>query len=469
LSDQSVKASELAAKKGILSSALLAVVEVTGALLSGSLGLLSSAVNTLMDFMAAIITFFAVREGSKPPDEVHMYGHEKIESTAAIGEILLLLIVCAWITYTAVSQLVSGGEELENFWIGLGTNFISIAVDIFAYMSMKLSTKKRKSGAMEAGALHFLNDLLIAFVVIIGLGFYRFGVWYADSIAALVIVVFIIYSSMSVVRDSAAVLLDTAPRGIVKELRGRILGVEGVKDCHHIRIRRAGSKFFVDAHVEIEGHIPLNQVHSITSRIEEEIMRVFPNSDVLIHTEPYTAEDPLMVIRDIASQFAEIKGIHGIIVRIVGGKLSISYHLELESRISVKDAHDIASRLEDQVRAKLHNVSTIISHLEPTTELMKPMDESPKELNRLEHLIVQVSQSFPEVRSSHEIQILTSDKRYSVTLHCTIDDSMTLAQAHEIATKMEEKIKRLDEKIEQVTIHCEPESEISMVSNSQEV
>jgi len=467
--EQSVKASELAAKRGILSGAILTVVEVTGALLSGSLGLLSSAFNTLMDFMAAIITFFAVKEGNKPPDEVHMYGHEKIESTAAIGEILLLLIVCSWITYTAFSRLMSGEADVEMFWIALGTNFISIAVDIFAYMSMRLSSKRRKSDAMEAGALHFLNDLLIAVVVILGLAFYRYGVWYADSVAALGIVVFIVYSSISVIRNSVSVLLDSAPRGVVRQLRKQILSVEGVEECHQIRIRRAGSKFFVDAHVEIDGHTPLNQAHFITLRIEEEVVKVFPNSDVLIHTEPHAAEDPLAVIRDVASQLTEIKDIHGIIVRIVGGKLFISYHLELESGISVKDAHDIASRLEDQLRAKLHNISTIISHLEPTTELMKPVDASPKELSRLEKLIIQVSHSFPEVRSSHEIQILTSEKRYSVTLHCTIDGSMTLAQAHDIATRMEEKIKSIDEKIEQVTIHCEPESEVPMRTASQGV
>jgi len=240
-----------------------------------------------------------------------------------------------------------------------------------------------------------------------------------------------------------------------------------VKDCHHLRVRRAGSKFFVDAHVEIEGYIPLNQAHSITSRIEEEIEKVFPNSDVLIHTEPHTAENPLAVIRGIASQLPEIKDTHGIVIRDVGGKLSVSYHLELESGISVKDAHDIANRLEDQLRAKLNNISTIISHLEPTTEQVKLINGSSKELSRLENLIVQVSQGFPEIKSSHEIQILISEKGYNVALHCTVDGSMTLAQAHEIATRMEEKIKGVDEKIDQVVIHCEPESETLMRSASQ--
>ncbi|MEM2915300.1 MAG: cation diffusion facilitator family transporter, partial [Candidatus Bathyarchaeia archaeon] len=238
----SAKAGESAAKKGIFAGALLTAIEVTGGLISGSLGLISSALNTLMNFIAAVIMFFAVREGSKPPDEIHMYGHEKIEPVAAIVEILLLFIVCSWITYSALSRLMSGVGHIELFWIALGTNFISILIDIFVYLNLKSSSKKRKSEAIDAGALHFMNDLLVAFVVIAGLVLYWFGVWYADSIAALGIVVFIIYSSFNVVRDSFATLMDTAPRGVVEQLRKQILSFEGVEDCHHIRARRVGSK-----------------------------------------------------------------------------------------------------------------------------------------------------------------------------------------------------------------------------------
>ncbi len=446
---------ELAAKKGILAGALLTAVEFTGGLVSGSLGLLSSASNTLTDFMAAVMTFFAVRESSKPPDEVHMYGHEKIESATAIGEILLLFIACSWILYTAFLRLMSGGQEIELLWVALGINFASIVIDMFAYLNLKGSSKKHKSQVMEAGALHFMNDLLIAVVVIIGLVFYSFGAWYADSIAALCIVGYTIYSGLNVIRDSFSTLMDIAPKGVLNEIKEQILMVDGVKDCHHLRVRRAGSKFFVDAHVEIDGQIPLNQAHSIASSIEEQIVRVFPDSDILIHTEPHTGEDPIAVIRNIASQISEIKNIHGIAVETLGEKLSVSYHLELEPEISVKSAHEIANRLEERLKTELKNVSAIVSHLEPTIGLVES-HYSPQLSSSLQKRITQVCQSLSEVRSVHEVQILNRYGRYSVTLHCAIDDSMTLVQAHEVATKIEEKIKMTDEKIDQVIVHCEP-------------
>ncbi|MFX0200153.1 MAG: cation diffusion facilitator family transporter, partial [Candidatus Hodarchaeota archaeon] len=330
--------SESAAKKGILAGALLTAVEVAGGLASGSLGLLSSAFNTLMDFVAAVVTFFAVRESSKPADEAHMYGHEKIESAAAIGEILLLFVVCSWILYTAFSRLVSGERDIKLLWVAFGTNFVSIIVDAFAYFNLKVSSKENKSEAIEAGALHFLNDLLIALVVIIGLVFYSFGVRYADSIAALCIVGYIVYSGLNVIRNSFSTLMDAAPKGVLDQVKEQILRVDGIEDCHHLRVRRAGSKFFVDAHVKIDGQIPLNQAHNIASNIEDQITKAFPNSDILIHTEPHTGEDPIAIVREVASQMPEIKGIHGITVKTLGDKLSVAYHLELEPEISVRSA-----------------------------------------------------------------------------------------------------------------------------------
>jgi cation diffusion facilitator family transporter len=450
------KSSESASKRGILAGAVLAAIEVAGGLLSGSLGLLSSSFNTLMDFLAAIIMFFAVRESSKPPDEVHMYGHEKIESAAAISEIMLLVLACSWIVYSAYLRIMSNEQKIEFFWVAFLTNFASISIDLFAYLNLKASTKKQRSEAIEAGALHFLNDLLIAVIVIVGLIFYWFGVWIADSIAALCIVAYVLFSGSKIIRESYATLTDAAPQGISNKVKEQILSVEGVSDCHHLRIRRAGAKFFVDAHITLAGGMTLYQAHSVTSIIEERVSKILPHSDIMIHTEPHTGKDPVTTVRTIASHIPEIKGIHEITVETIGGKLLISYHIELESKITITSAHEIANSLEQRIKEELKNVSTIISHLEPAPETARTgYSREPDKL--LEKEVARISQSMPEVRSLHEIEILAREERYNVTLHCEVDSSVTLAQAHEIATKIEEKIKAVDNRIDQVSVHCEPQ------------
>ena len=450
------ESSESASKKGMLSGAVLAVIEVAGGVVSGSLGLLSSSFNTLMDFLASVIMFFAVRESNKPPDEVHMYGHEKIESAAAISEILLLVLACSWIVYNAYVRLTASTQEIELFWVAFFTNFASIAIDLFAYVKLKASTKRRESEAVEAGALHFLNDLLIAVIVIIGLGFYWFGVWYADSVAALCIVAYIVYSGVKIIRSSFATLMDAAPHGYTKKVKEQILSVEGVSDCHFLRIRKAGSKYFVDAHISLAGGMTLFQAHSVASVIEERITKFLPHSDIMIHTEPHTGKDPVATIRAIALHFPEIKGIHEITVKSISGRNQLSYHIEIDSKIPISSAHEIADSLEKRLKEELKNVSTVISHLEPAPEMLET-GYSRESDSLLENEVERILESMPEVRSIHEIEILKRDGMYNVTLHCGVDSSATLAQAHETATRIEEKIKASNSRVSQVGVHCEPQ------------
>jgi len=450
-----LKSSESASKKGIIASGFLAVVEVTGGLLSGSLGLLSSSFNTLTDFFASIIMLVAVRESNRPPDEVHMYGHEKIESAAAVAEVLLLVAACSWIVYNAFLRIVANEQKIEFFWAAFFINFISIAIDFFAYKKLKSSVKEQRSEAIEAGALHFLNDLLIAAVVIIGLVFYNFGIWIADSIAALCIVTYVLFSGIKILRESYESLIDVAPPGISKKLKDQILSVEGVKDCHHLRVRRAGRKHFVDAHVILAGGLTLYQAQSVTSTLEERILQILPNSDVMIHTEPHSGKDPASTIRAIASQIPEIRDLHGITVKNIEGKLLISFHIELDSKITIASAHEITNNLEQRLKEELKDISTIITHLEPVPEMSGTgYCREPAEL--LEREVARISQTIPEVQSLHDLEILTRDGKYNVTLHCAVDSFVTLAKAHEIATKIEEKIKAIDSRITQVSVHCEP-------------
>ena len=448
---------ESASKKGVLAGATLTVIEVTGGFVSGSLGLLSSSFNTLMDFLASIIMFFAVRESSKPPDEVHMYGHEKVESIAAVSEILLLFLTCSWIVYNAFLRIIANQQTIGLFWVAFLTNFASITIDLLAYTKLKSSTKKQKSEAVEAGALHFLNDFLIAVIVIIGLIFYNLGVWIADSIAALCIVAYILYSGIRMLRIPYATLIDAAPPGISEKVKNQILTVDGVKDCHYLRIRRAGQKNFVDAHVTLSGGMTLYQAHSITSTIEERISKILPNSDILIHTEPYSGKDVVTKIRAIASDVSEIRDVHGISVKTINGELFISYHIELDPKITIAAAHEIADRLERLLKDKLPKVSTIISHLEPSSEI-SGTEYSHKSTVFLEKEIQKISLSIPEVHSLHELEILVRDGKYNVTVHCEIDSSITLTRAHEIATKIEEKIRSIDNRVNQVSVHCEPQT-----------
>ncbi|MEM3070728.1 MAG: cation-efflux pump [Candidatus Bathyarchaeia archaeon] len=445
-----------AARSGVAAGLLLTTIELTGGLLSGSLALLSSAINTFMSLLASVLSLIAVREGGRPPDEEHPYGHEKVESFAAIGEVALLLVTCTWLLYSAANRLITGSAEIRFYWIALGTNLASIIIDSYAYTRLRKASRSEVSEALDAGALHFLNDLLIAFIVILGISLYGVGLWYADPLAATVVVAYTIYSGVDVFKRSVDILIDTAPRGLAEEIKKRILKVEGVQSCHRLRVRRAGSKHFVDVHVEVDGHVPLSKAHSISDAIESQINELLPEADVTIHAEPWTSGDPTSKIRRVASEIQGIKGIHEVGVSEVGGSLIVSYHLEMDPRTSLEKAHEVAEEMERRLREALGEGTVILSHLEPAEPPSAHKWVRPRETKELRRRILEAAEGYPEVMSVHEIRSLSSEEGLLITLHCMVEGSTPLERAHEISTMMEERIKAIDPRIKYVIIHCEP-------------
>ena len=445
-----------AARSGVAAGSLLTVIELSAGLLSGSLALLSSAVNTMMSLFASIISLLAVWEGGKPPDEGHPYGHGKVEAFAALGEVGLLLGACSWLVYSAANRLASGRAEIEFYWLALGTNLASIAIDSYAYTRMKRASE---SEALGAGALHFMNDLLIALIVILGISLYGVGIWYADSIAAMGVVAYTLYSSLDVIKGSINTLMDAAPGGIADRIRERIVGVDGVHSCHRLRVRRAGSKHFVDVHVEVDGHLPLSRVHSISDSIESEIAQLLPGADVTIHMEPGASRDSISEVRRIASEFKEIRGIHEVGMSVVGGSHIISYHLEMDPDISLERAHAAAEEMEKRLKGVFGENVIILSHLEPAKPPTAHRWADPKDMRELRGRILEAAEDFSDIISIHEIRSLASQEGLLITLHCLVEGSTTLERAHEISTSMEEKVKAIDPRITYVVIHCEPAPE----------
>jgi len=174
--------------------------------------------------------------------------------------------------------------------------------------------------------------------------------------------------------------------------------------------------------------MPLYRAHSIASRIEDEISRILPNSDIAIHTEPQVGGDLTTIIRNIASEIPGIQGVHGIIVRKIARHISISFHIEIDPNVSIFQAHSIASQLEEQIRSKLKNVSSVITHLEPASKSSE-FTYSTESGNILQRKILQIKEEIPEIISLHNIQLLLRKGKYSISLHCSVNASLSLEKS----------------------------------------
>jgi len=179
------------AVSSVLASALLTILKLVAGLMTGSIGILSEAAHSLLDFGAAAMTWFAVNMSSKPADRKHHYGHAKIESITALIEAGLLLLTSVWIISAATERLLGGEAEVNVTWYAIAVLIISIIVDFSRARALSKVAKETNSAALEADALHFSSDILSSAVVLIGLLFVSHGIFWADAAAGIAVAVLV--------------------------------------------------------------------------------------------------------------------------------------------------------------------------------------------------------------------------------------------------------------------------------------
>jgi cation diffusion facilitator family transporter len=296
---QAQKEKNKAAGTSVLAAVGLTVFKLIVGTVTNSLGILAEAAHSGLDLAAALMTWFAVRISGRPADKEHQFGHGKVENLSALFETLLLLLTSAWIIYEAVQRLFYKTEEVEISIWSFVVMATSIVVDINRSRMLYKAARKHNSQALEADALHFSTDIWSSSVVIIGLigvtvaRFVSGLSWMvqADAIAAMVVAVIVIYVSGELGWRTIQALLDAAPKGKRDQIVKTVEALDGVADCHAVRIRPSGASWFVDLHVTMDGERTLNESHSITEIIEKEIHKILPGSDATVHVEPLEMVD----------------------------------------------------------------------------------------------------------------------------------------------------------------------------------
>ena len=283
-----------AALNSVAAAFLLTGLKVVVGMLSGSLGILAEAAHSGLDLAAAIVTLIAVRAASKPPDRDHAYGHGKVENLSALVETLLLLATCAWIIRESVLRLTSHHVQVDASIWAFAVMGISIAVDISRSRMLYRVAAKHRSQALEADALHFSTDIWSSAVVILGLLGVRLAGWYpglsflvqADAVAALMVAGIVVVVSGRLGLRTVQALLDSSPPGVDEKIRVAVAAMDGVLDCHAVRVRHSGPFYFVDLHITVDGEQSLRSAHELTERVEQAVGATLPGADVTVHPEP---------------------------------------------------------------------------------------------------------------------------------------------------------------------------------------
>ena len=441
----------------MLASAALAFLKFSAAVLSGSLGLLTEALHSLIDLGATIITLFAVRWADQPADDDHQFGHAKIESVAALLETMLLFGTAAYIAYEAISRLLLGHAPPNVQWWAFAIMVFSIVVDFNRSRALHKTAAATSSDALAADATHFESDMWSSFAVLIGLTGAWLGWPWADPIAALMVAVFIAKMAWGLGNRTLATLLDAAPEGLSSSIRIIAEQQDGVLAVNQLRVRPAGATLFVNLELSVSRVMALSAIGEVKATISAAILQIIPQADISISTSPIALDNETAFekINLIAGQ--RNLNVHHITVQQIQGRMAVSFDLELDGSTSLKAAHATATKLEEAIRAGLGGNIEVESHIEPQPlRLLAGEPASPKLRKQIETALFNFAKAEKTLSDLHNVRVRTTAAGVFVHYHCRFAPSQNVDYVHAVVDRIENSLQSKFTEIKRVVAHAEP-------------
>ncbi|MFO1433758.1 MAG: cation diffusion facilitator family transporter [Candidatus Competibacteraceae bacterium] len=281
----------LATYASVITALVLIAGKIAAWLMTGSVSVMASLVDSMLDAAASIINLLAVRYSLMPPDSDHRFGHGKAEPLAGLGQAAFIAGSAVFLTLQAIERLLHP-RPLQDLAVGIGVMTFAIVATLVLVMIQRHVIARTNSTAIRADSLHYFTDLItnlstIIALVLAYLGWPGLDPWFALGIAA-----YILYSAFQIGIEAVQLLMDRELPGNEKE---RIIEIAhrhpAVRGVHDLRTRRSGQTYFIQFHLEFDGTLPLQEAHKATDEVFSDLQKAFPNADVLIHEDPAGVEE----------------------------------------------------------------------------------------------------------------------------------------------------------------------------------
>ncbi len=435
--------------------ASVVIVEVVLGLLVDSLAILSDGLHASLDVFSTVMLFVATRASLKPPDEEHMYGHEKYEAIGGLIGGIILVGVAILIFYEAAVRLIGNIRVNEELQIaGFFAIGYTLCIDIFRVTIFR-GAEHSQSTSFKAGFYDAISDLGSTLIALLGFGLAIMGFYYGDSIASVFLGCMLTLLSIRLARASIMELSDTASKEIVQKTRKSVLSHAGIRDCRSLRVRKVGSKIFAECTVEVSSLMSLEEAHALASDIEEDLQKTFGNVDATIHIEPEEEETKMQQLVEKLATVENVKEIHDIVTVYAHGKLYVTLHAYVDPNLSVEAAHGIAEKIENKMHTEIKQLENVTVHVEPYGVDKHAAEIDEDELKDvIDKLAKKVKTS---LRLKRTVTYAADGKRY-INIDCCFTKHIPLTEAHEIASQVEKKIAEYFADAV-VTVHIEPEWE----------
>lgn len=429
--------------------------------MTGSLAVLSQALDSLLDVVALLLVFLGVRLAAKPADESHHYGHAKAENLAAFAQTLIIGVFVVGIAGEAVRRLSIGSPQVDTPTYALLLLAVSIAVDGWRVGILLRTARRVNSEALRAGALNIAGDLATAVLAIASLLLVRSGLRDADAFGALVVSVIVGIAAFRLARRSMDVLMDRAPIARLRAIEEAVAKATGVTEARRVRVRGTGEKLFADVTVAAGRTASLERAHDISDAVEREIELAVPGTDVVVHVEPATTEGGLVErVQAAASRAADVREVHNVLIHAFDDngrhKLHVTLHAKVNPEFSLQEAHDLADEIESSVSRELGEAVRVDAHIEPLQPTSLGQDVT-HERSDIVRSVTEIAEAEADIIDCHEVLITKTRTALDVIAHVRGDAGLPLARLHDASTRIEKQIHRVLPEVGEVLIHFEPE------------
>ena len=431
--------------------ASVVIVEVTLGLIVNSLAIISDGLHASLDLITTIMLFVAAKVATRPPDEEHLYGHEKFETIGGLFGGIVLIGVAALIFYEAIVRALEGTGINENLGlVGFAAIGFTFCIDIFRIAIFR--TAKGDSSTVKAGLYHAMADFSSTVIALIGFGLATLaGIYWADSVASIALAILLSYLSLKLIRSNIMELSDVASKDMVSKIQREISQEKGIVKTERLRARKVGSKAFIEVNIQVQNGMSLDEAHELASRLESNLIRTFGNAEATIHIEPRQGAQMEQLVEKLA-MVDGVREVHEIVTVYSSGRLYVTLHAIVDPSLSVEEAHEIAEKIENRVHTGIKQLEHVTVHVEPFNAEVKSADIEEGELNKI---IAKVTDGkAQDLQVEKVLTYVASGKRY-INLNCCFKKKITISEAHELTSSIEKEIRERYANTT-VTVHIEP-------------
>src|ERR687898_3016799 len=335
-----------------------------------------------------------------------------------------------------------------SWWVFLVVAIV-LVIDLARTVASLRAARRFGSEALRSNALHFGSDFVGTLAVLAGLIAATAGFPGGDSIAALFVAALVLVAATRLIRRNVDVLMDRAPAAAEEAARAAIGAIEPPVQLERLRLRQAAGRTFADVVISVPPGAAVGQGHAAADRVEDELERVLPGIDVVVHVEPRREEAELRERAHAAAMsVTRVREIHNLSVVSLDGHTELSLHLKLPGELALEEAHEIAEQVERAICRAVPEIGSVQTHLEPLTETGSGQIVDAAEL---EQAVARAAGGKPR-----ELRLLRTEKGVVAFVTLGLDPASTLADAHARASEVEERLRRARPDVADVIVHTEP-------------